>query len=42
MRLSRAELKRRLDAEVLLRDRAGEVSYEKPDPVLVALRYRDH
>ncbi len=41
MRLSQAELKRRLDAEVLLRDRAGEVSYEKPDPVLVALRHRD-
>jgi uncharacterized protein (TIGR02757 family) len=39
--VARSELKRRLDAEVARRDREGEVSYEKPDPVLVALRYRD-
>jgi uncharacterized protein (TIGR02757 family) len=41
MGVSRAELKRHLDAEVARRDRDGEVSYEKPDPVLVALRHRD-
>jgi len=35
------ELKARLDAEVALRDRAEEVSYAKPDPVLVARRHRD-
>jgi uncharacterized protein (TIGR02757 family) len=40
-RLSEGELKRRLDAEAARRDREGEVSYEKPDPILVALRHRD-
>jgi uncharacterized protein (TIGR02757 family) len=34
-------LKERLDAEVRLRDRCGEISYDKPDPILVALRHRD-
>ncbi|MDX1295256.1 MAG: DUF2400 family protein, partial [Sulfurimonadaceae bacterium] len=34
-------LKERLDAEVRLRDRLGEISYDKPDPILVALRHRD-
>ena len=34
-------LKARLDAEVRLRDREGEISYDKPDPILVALRHRD-
>jgi uncharacterized protein (TIGR02757 family) len=32
-------LKERLEREVLLRNRAGEVSYARPDPVLVARRH---
>jgi len=35
------KLKERLDREVALRNHADEVSYEKPDPVLVARRYKD-
>ncbi len=34
-------LKNRLDAEVALRNRDNEVTYSKPDPILVALRHRD-
>jgi len=39
MKLS--EIKRLLDREAARRDRAGELSYERPDPLLVASRYRD-
>jgi len=34
-------LKERLDREVNFRNRSGELSYDKPDPLLVASRYRD-
>ena len=34
-------LKQRLDAEVLKRNRVGEVSYERLDPIFVAHRYND-
>jgi uncharacterized protein (TIGR02757 family) len=34
-------LQARLDAEVLSRDRLGELSYDRPDPLLVAKRYGD-
>ncbi len=36
-----SSIKQRLDREVLLRDSSIEISYEKPDPLLVAHRYRD-
>jgi len=35
------ELKQLLDQEVLCRDSSCELSYEKPDPLLVASRYKD-
>ncbi|MCD6432569.1 MAG: DUF2400 family protein, partial [Sulfurimonas sp.] len=35
------EIKERLDLEVEKRNRVGEVSQEKLDPILVAYRYRD-
>ena len=35
------ELRAVLDREVLLRNDSAELSYEKPDPLLVASRYRD-
>ena len=34
-------LRQRLEAETALRNRPDEVCYERPDPVLVALRHRD-
>jgi len=35
------ELKRRLDDEVASRDTSGELSYDKPDPLMIARRYND-
>ncbi len=35
------KLKARLDSEVALRNHADEVSYDKPDPILVARRYKE-
>ncbi len=35
------ELKARLDAEMQRRNRSDEISYERPDPILVAHRHRD-
>jgi len=34
-------LKKRLDREMKYRNRADEISYTKPDPLLVAMRHRD-
>ncbi len=34
-------IKQQLDEQAALRNRVGEVSYEKPDPILVALRHRE-
>lgn len=34
-------LRQRLEAQTALRNRPGEVCYERPDPVLVAMRHRD-
>ncbi len=34
-------LKVRLDAELVLRQRHDEISYDRPDPILVARRYRE-
>jgi uncharacterized protein (TIGR02757 family) len=34
-------LKKRLDKEVLARDSIGELSYDRPDPLLVASKYKD-
>ncbi len=34
-------LKERLDKEVLARDSVGELSYDRPDPLLIASRYQD-
>ncbi len=35
------EIKELLDREVKSRDRYSEISYSKPDPLLVARRYKD-
>ena len=34
-------IKNRLEAELLSRDNLQELSYDKPDPLMVAQRYRD-
>ena len=36
-----SSLKKRLDKEVLARDSVGELSYDRPDPLLIASRYQD-
>ncbi|ADV46090.1 TIGR02757 family protein [Nitratifractor salsuginis] len=39
--MDKKKLKALLEAEVEARNRVGELSYERPDPLLVASRYRD-
>lgn len=41
MKQKLTRLQKLLDKEVLLRNDSAELSYEKPDPLLVASRYRD-
>ncbi|WP_456391873.1 DUF2400 family protein, partial [Nitratifractor sp.] len=41
MRSIAPELKERLEAETARRNAPGELSYERPDPLLVASRHRD-
>ncbi len=38
---SMSEIKKRLDMEVLLRNKTDEISYDKLDPIIVAHRYED-
>jgi len=41
VRHSNSDLKALLEAQTALRNRPGEVSYDRPDPILVAQRYKE-